>query len=449
MANSIPEIALAQIDSDTGDIDFVSPVSQNGLNEYYLDNNLICAGTNNQIIDSAKCSIINGSSNIIEDKYNCHIIGDYLGHGGITELFDNSFNVGCYNGIKSWGPLEIKRGGAIFNGSLEIKEDSSTATAGIKFSNTELSDYPDSSVRLTQSVGSSAIESLEDFGNYVFQVNSMNRTSENDVYITDGWFTRGLWKELMLVEQVTKNGELVYTTYEPQYSDATINKSSSNIYKNWSFVVLDGTLTVGAWKVKDPDQDTSLASNWEYVTHFFGSGDMMNWLWLEIQTPIFSSSVGIWMYAEAGGAMQDGSWWWTNSSTWPFIYSRANERWFCVNIDASDSVPVNSSTLNVFDNTTLSELSAVHFAESNDPGYDLVIDSTKEDKAGSLIVEGDVKSAFGKIKVGSKIDNLEVSWSSGRGAPDFSAAVGSIYSRLDGTNGNVLYVKEPSGWVPK
>ena len=176
---------------------------------------------------------------------------------------------------------------------------------------------------------------------------------------------------------------------------------------------------------------------------------MMNWLWLEIQTPIFSSSVGIWMYAEAGGAMQDGSWWWTNSSTWPFIYSRANERWFCVNIDASDSVPVNSSTLNVFDNTTLSELSAVHFAESNDPGYDLVIDSTKEDKAGSLIVEGDVKSAFGKIKVGSKIDNLEVSWSSGRGAPDFSAAVGSIYSRLDGTNGNVLYVKEPSGWVPK
>ena len=58
MADSIPEIALAQIDSDTGDVDFVSPVSQNGLNEYYLDNNLICAGTNNQIIDSAKCSIM-------------------------------------------------------------------------------------------------------------------------------------------------------------------------------------------------------------------------------------------------------------------------------------------------------------------------------------------------------------------------------------------------------
>ena len=155
------------------------------------------------------------------------------------------------------------------------------------------------------------------------------------------------------------------------------------------------------------------------------------------------------MYADSGGAMQDGSWWWTNSSSWPFIYSRANDTWFCVNIDASDSVPVNSSTLNVFDNTTLSELSAVHFAESNDPGYDLVIDSTQEDKAGSLIVEGDVKSAFGKIRLGSKTDNSEVSWSSGNGAPDFSAAVGSIYSRLDGTNGNVLYVKEPSGWVPK
>jgi|11_taG_2_1085331.scaffolds.fasta_scaffold02611_5 hypothetical protein len=96
---------------------YTNPPSQaQGYSNYYDDSNFIGAGVDNQIIDSQRCSILQGSSNLISGKYNCHIIGDYVsqdlvdhyGNSGI--LYDSTFNIGCYNGTYSWGPIFAKAG---------------------------------------------------------------------------------------------------------------------------------------------------------------------------------------------------------------------------------------------------------------------------------------------------------------------------------------------------
>ena len=56
-----------------------SPVASEGFSESFNESNFIGAGMNNELTDSSKCSIINGSANYISGKYNCHIIGDYIG----------------------------------------------------------------------------------------------------------------------------------------------------------------------------------------------------------------------------------------------------------------------------------------------------------------------------------------------------------------------------------
>jgi len=94
------------------------PLSNKSFKEGFNDCNFIGAGLNNSIIDSQKCSIINGSVNYISGKYNCHIIGDYIGIEGVTDVKDNSFNVGCYNGMDVWGQLTIKRGDVIVAGDV-------------------------------------------------------------------------------------------------------------------------------------------------------------------------------------------------------------------------------------------------------------------------------------------------------------------------------------------
>ena len=95
----------------------IAPTSTPGYSNYYNDNNFIGAGIDNSIIDSTRCSIIQGSSNYISGKYNCHIIGDYLGHKYLDDanqwakdLQDNTFNVACLNGMYCWGPIFAERG---------------------------------------------------------------------------------------------------------------------------------------------------------------------------------------------------------------------------------------------------------------------------------------------------------------------------------------------------
>jgi len=99
------------------------PLSNTSFKEGFNDCNLIGAGLNNSIIDSQKCSIIQGTNNYISGKYNCHIIGDYIGVEGVTDVRDNSFHVGCYNGMDVWGQMTVKRGGAIINGGTTINGD--------------------------------------------------------------------------------------------------------------------------------------------------------------------------------------------------------------------------------------------------------------------------------------------------------------------------------------
>ncbi|NDG53728.1 MAG: hypothetical protein EBY39_12030, partial [Flavobacteriia bacterium] len=103
-----------------------TPVSVQYFNRAYNDNNIIGAGYKNIIQDSSRCSILNGSFSKIDGKINCHIIGDYIGQDG-TEVLDHSFNIGCYNGVVSYGPLTIKRGGAI------IEEGQLTLGASIEY----------------------------------------------------------------------------------------------------------------------------------------------------------------------------------------------------------------------------------------------------------------------------------------------------------------------------
>lgn len=62
--------------------------------------NVIVAGTNNKITDSRRCSIIQGASNEINNKYNTHIIGDF-----IEADLDNAFYVGCMNGLHVYGDV--------------------------------------------------------------------------------------------------------------------------------------------------------------------------------------------------------------------------------------------------------------------------------------------------------------------------------------------------------
>ncbi len=112
---------------------YTNPPSQaQGYSNYYDDSNFIGAGVDNQIIDSQRCSILQGSSNLISGKYNCHIIGDYVskdlvdhdGNSGI--LYDSTFNIGCYNGTYSWGPIFAQAGllvnkDALFGSDNEIR----------------------------------------------------------------------------------------------------------------------------------------------------------------------------------------------------------------------------------------------------------------------------------------------------------------------------------------
>ena len=97
-----------------------APTSSASFGKSFNDSNFIGAGLNNSIVDSQKCSIINGTESFISGKYNCHIIGDYIGIQGVTDVEDNSFNVGCYRGMNVWGQVTVKRGGATINGDMLV-----------------------------------------------------------------------------------------------------------------------------------------------------------------------------------------------------------------------------------------------------------------------------------------------------------------------------------------
>lgn len=73
----------------------------------FFPENIILGGSSNTIENSTRCSIINGFGNAIDNCYNTHIIGDYVGSSQSqnTDLKDNAFYVGCANGIFSFGDV--------------------------------------------------------------------------------------------------------------------------------------------------------------------------------------------------------------------------------------------------------------------------------------------------------------------------------------------------------
>ena len=88
--------------ASTGKGDYEAPPND-GLFEFesgFDANNVIIQGTNNKIIDSRRCTIINGASNVIDGKFNAHVVGEA---GNIQ--FDNMFYVACSNGIYSDGDV--------------------------------------------------------------------------------------------------------------------------------------------------------------------------------------------------------------------------------------------------------------------------------------------------------------------------------------------------------
>ena len=85
---------------------------------YFSANNIILAGANNKIENSSRCSVLNGANNYIDGKYNTHIIGDYIGYIGedanepAFEVQNNSFHVGCSNGLHVYGDITAFAGSA-------------------------------------------------------------------------------------------------------------------------------------------------------------------------------------------------------------------------------------------------------------------------------------------------------------------------------------------------
>jgi len=77
----------------------------------------ILAGSNNQILDSNYCTVINGANNYISGKNNTHVIGD---HVSATE--SDKFYIGCYNGLECDGPIS-GAGNLIIDGNATIVGD--------------------------------------------------------------------------------------------------------------------------------------------------------------------------------------------------------------------------------------------------------------------------------------------------------------------------------------
>ena len=102
--------------------DPTSPPADYVFGDGYNAGNAILAGSNNKIFNSRRCTVINGCGNLIGEKYNTHIIGDFvsprdqnnISNGGYPkngnnfepdELLNNAFYIGCLNGLHSYGDV--------------------------------------------------------------------------------------------------------------------------------------------------------------------------------------------------------------------------------------------------------------------------------------------------------------------------------------------------------
>jgi hypothetical protein len=92
--------------------------------------NLITQGATNQIINSRRSSVLNGTLNTISGFYNTHIIGDF-----VTAQEDNKFYVGCPNGMWVGGKIDGSLFGEIHCDSNILAQGDITAEGDITAAN--------------------------------------------------------------------------------------------------------------------------------------------------------------------------------------------------------------------------------------------------------------------------------------------------------------------------
>lgn len=398
--------SFATVDQRVGEVNFTAPISQNGLSEYYLANNVIHAGTENQIIDSSKCSILHGSNNIIKDKYNCHIIGDYIGQEGFTDIDDNSFNIGCYNGLNSWGKITVKRGGAEINGNLLIKEDSNSSTAGLILTNHDENET--NSVRLTQSVSDVAIENNSDMMQSIFLAAETGPAN----WWAGGWFLRQRLQAFVGDQPVDAD------SYGRTYTDRIK-------YRTWIRLEVEQapiSLQYAKWV---PSTKT-----WNVNNYLFNNSA---WVYITIQTPVFQNKQSFWMWFDGGGSYLEG-WAWTSIEAWPYFYIEEHSIWCYAFVDnnVTPSVENTESIIDSFDLSSDEVIGSIQTSEALNPGRDLVVDSTDQDELGNLVVEGSIKSAHGDIVMGAIAMGDQIKIVHDHDAPD---SVGD-YTGTGGSSGN-------------
>ena len=394
--------------------EFNSPLNNNGFNEYYNENNLILAGNNNQILNSRSCSVIHGNGNLISDKYNCHIIGDYLGKENKTDLEDSSFNVGCYNGINSWGKITAKRGGAEINGALMLSETNlADGFASIEFKN----DRSIASSRISLGKDETQInyDSFAEWAQFNLGFMALGGAAVDWYY--KGWLLGSSWGA-----HISGSGS------NPDSGDVSFGASLSS----WFYLYLDN----GSNKFFDYARGT--IDTFPVSLHMFANVSQKE------------SNNSFWAYASgtSGSWEYEDKWIWFSRDAFPFAYVNETKNWiyFYQDEDNQNYVPTFDNILNLSINT-------LHTVETIGGSSDIIIDSQQDGTIGNLIVEGKTKSIQGFV-VGSKEQNSEVTWTSGEGEPpnsvaDIGAKVGSLYTNITGANGRVLWVKEPNGWVPK
>ena len=396
--------------------EFNSPLNNNGFNEYYNENNLILAGNNNEILNSRSCSVIHGNGNLISDKYNCHVIGDYLGKENITDLEDGSFNVGCYNGINSWGKITAKRGGAEINGALLLSETNlADGFASIEFKNDR--DVASSRISLGKDETQINYDSFVEWAQ--FNLGFMPVPGATNWYYY-GWFLGNGWGAFI----------------GPQPSNPDSGDVSFGVSLN-SWLSIN---TNGNTKIFDFARGT--VDNTPVVFHMYANvsqKESNNSFWGYISGQNLTPPIS-WEHQER--------WFWFSRDTFPFAYVFETGNWiyFYQDEDHQNYVPT-------FDNISNLNINTLHTIETIGGSSDIIIDSQQDGTTGNLIVEGKTKSIQGFV-VGSREQNSEVTWTSGEGEPpnsvaDVGAKIGSLYTNITGANGKVLWVKEPNGWVSK
>ena len=364
-----------------------APSSQSGYSDYYNDNNYIGAGVDNTIIDSQRCSILQGSSNEISGKYNSHIIGDYIGRTN-TEIENNSFNIGCYNGIKSWGPLTIERGGSFIKGGLNTSSDLSVWGGDQGFSRINLG-YQEFNINSDGFINSPQIKIYQG-PKRGFTITTIfgYTASQVSTFVNTEWFFKSrvggvneIYSDSLFVP--SSNGGIVF---DPELSAYWFY---SSFFANWMFVSID-----------NHPQKRRIWMNMDWQK---GVTTQEIWIWFDEE--ILNNS-GLAYVSSQGQTILEEGWiifYKSTDSNYDFvIYHFDEQQWYvCESGGPTILTAVSSGASYVNNDSTNIEVPEDAFVQSSsivDDEYNLHISSYNPGKNANLYVEGDVVAYYSSDK---------------------------------------------------